>query len=263
MVALIVGVASTLGAVAVASGPVYIYMCPLRLAVSSLAPSSCLPVLNGGFEPRLLPRRKRTAVEVLVSGTIPSADDPPPLLKKVTVKLDRNGAVDAAGVPACGRMQLESLGPSELARRCRAAVVGHGEAHVAIESLSDPLRLPLTIYNGGLRHGVTTVFIRTLINFPTRTPLIAAVKVRKVNRSRHGLEATAAVPTIAGGRGAVIDFSLTINGPGKGNATPRAYAMARCADGRLQASMESVFENGTVAHANIVRACTPEDPQRR
>lgn len=64
-------------------------------------------------------------------------------------------------------------------------------------------------------------------------PIVTAMKLRKVDDGRFGLEAIAAIPKIADGDGSVLDFGFTIKRRLKSNGTEQHYAMARCPDKHL------------------------------
>jgi hypothetical protein len=181
-----------------------------------------------------------------------------PQLRKIELEFDRNGKVDATGLPVCKRSLLEARSPADSLRICRASVVGTGSASIAIESIEqDPLAL--TVFNGGVKDGTTTLFIQSSFA-PDPTPIVVPVKVRRIDRSRYGWEATAAVPPIAEGRGSLLAFSLKIERLFVYRDTKRSYVEARCPDRHLDARMANAFSDGTFLGGTVVRACTPTNP---
>ena len=176
------------------------------------------------------------------------------------VDLDKNGALDATGLPACGRRQIKNLGLKDVRRACRKSIVGAGVAHVAIgSSEQEPLvvPVPLTLFNGGVRGGTTTLLIHASVPGPSPTPIVVTVKVRKTHKDRYGLQAVAVIPAIANGSGSVLDFRLAIQRQFTYEGERQSYAMARCFDGHLNAGVTGVFEDGTVLTGTLLRPCTP------
>jgi hypothetical protein len=141
-------------------------------------------------------------------------------------------------------------------RACRDSIVGGGIARVAVPTTSDtPISIPLTLFNGSTRGSSSTLFIQSYLQKPTPAPLIAAVRIHRVEKGIFGLQASAEIPSIANGTGSILDYSLTIKRnieyAGKGHA----YASARCSDGDLHARVESVFTDTTIA-GTVVRTCS-------
>jgi hypothetical protein len=258
---LVLGTALVVGGSAFATATRYVPICPFRLSATTTA-IGCPPSLmfNGDFKPKKLPKSEMAPVAVNIQGKISTADGThPPALREVTIDFDKNGTVDVTGLPSCRRSQLERRGTKAARRICRQSIVGTGIAHVGIEaSEQGPIPLPLTLFNGGVEGGTTTLFIHTSIPAPTPTPIVAAVKLRKHHGGRYGLRAVSTIPPIADGSGSVLDYSFTIERLFEHKGTRQRYAIARCFDDRLSARMRSVFSEGTEVVGTVVRACTPK-----
>jgi hypothetical protein len=184
----------------------------------------------------------------------------PPALEEVVSELDKNGAIEAAGLRACGKRQLETHGPRAARRICRESIVGTGIAHVSVESAGhEPpvLPLPLILFNGGVSGRTTTLFIQSSVAVPTPTPIVATVKLKRSRKGRFGLEAVAMLPRIADGNGSVLDFNFTVKRRLESAGAEQHYAIARCPDGHLNANITSVFSDGSRLVGGIVRHCVP------
>ena len=185
----------------------------------------------------------------------------PDALREVKVDLDKNGRLNAKGLPACGRRQIEDLGLESARRACRKSIVGAGVAHVAIgSSEQEPpaVPVPLTLFNGGVRGGTTTLLIHGSVPGPSPAPIVATVRIRKTHKGRYGLTAVAAIPVIANGNGSVLDFRLAIKRLFTYKGERQSYAMARCFDRHLNAQVTSIFESGTVLSGTLIKPCTPK-----
>src|SRR5215204_4373669 len=83
--------------------------------------------INGGVSPKALPKKEMAPITLNVQGKIETADGKhPPALREVIVDTDRNGTIDARGVPTCKAGQLEATTTATAEKACRAAIVGLG-----------------------------------------------------------------------------------------------------------------------------------------
>lgn len=245
---LVLAAALAVGIVAIAPATNYVQVC-LRSQPTASASNSCSSPLKvefgGEVTPMDLPRHEMAPAAVRLFGKISTNDGTqPPAFREAKIDFDEDWAIDAVGLPVCRRSQLEALSTSAAQRVCHKSIVGAGIAHVAIES-SDPglLRLPLTLFNGGVRGETTTLFIRSSIAAPTPVPLIATVKLRQVRNGRYGLQAVSKIPQIADGSGSLIDFSFKVKRLFKYEHKSHSYVMAKCPDGDLGTEISSVLKN--------------------
>jgi hypothetical protein len=212
--------------------------------------------------PRKLPHKEMAPVGVGMRGAISMSDGTQPAaLREMTIELDKNVAIDATGLSACSLGTLETRDESDIRRLCRQTIVGTGLAHVAIGS-PEPIRVPLTLFNGGVKDGTTTVFIRLSVQGPAPTAAVATVKLRRIRSGTYGQEAVARFPEIDAGRGSVLDFDLTIKRLFEYKGEKRSYATARCLDGELRAGIVSRFSDGSQWRADLIRSCAQRTEAR-
>src|SRR4029077_7491058 len=77
--------------------------------------------IDGGVTPKALPKRTFTPIELNVSGRIATADGKhPPALVSAVVDTDRNGTIDATGVPTCKPGQIEATTTAQAEDVCKA-----------------------------------------------------------------------------------------------------------------------------------------------
>jgi hypothetical protein len=220
--------------------------------------------INGGVTPKALPKDKLAPITLNLSGKIANADGShPPAIKEVVVDTDRNGTIDALGVPTCKQGQLEAQTTAAAEEICKPAIVGKGTTDVEVlfpESKPVPLQSKLLAFNGGTKGGTTTIFIHAYLTSPVTAALVTTVKISKEHKGPYGIRSVASVPKIAGGAGSVTAFSLTF--PKKlftYKGKKHGYLLARCANGHFLAQAEVKFADGTkIGPAKIVRACTPK-----
>jgi hypothetical protein len=218
--------------------------------------------LNGGFSPTALPKNKLAPISLSVSGKINTADGThPPALKEVIVETDKNGTINAKGLPVCTSGKLQAQDTAHAEKACPTAIVGKGTTDVEVEF---PEQKPfiahskLLAFNGGVKGGTTTIFIHAFLTSPVSAAVVTTVKVSKVHNGRFGTKSVATIPKIAGGSGSVKAFSLTFNRKFTYKGKKQSYLLAKCPDGHLNAHATSIFADGTKLVGDFVRACTPK-----
>jgi hypothetical protein len=207
---------------------------------------------NGGFTPTKLPKKKLSPIHLNVSGKIETADGthPPPLTSFV-LETDKNGAINAKGVPKCKAGQLEARTTTDAERVCKSAIIGKGTTDVQLEfpeSKPVPLHSKLVIFNAGIKGGKTNLLIHAYLSSPVSAAIVTTVQVSKIHNGRYGLKSVATIPKIANYDGSVTNFNLIINKKG--------YLLAKCPDGHIDAQGEAVFKEGTKVKGEVSRPCT-------
>jgi hypothetical protein len=253
-VALALCALAALGAAAIASAekPTVVQAGNLRLTI------------NGGVSPKALPRTKPAPITLNVSGKIENIDGShPPPLTEVLVDTDKNGSVDARGVPTCKASELEAQTTAKAEKICKAAIVGTGTTDVELlfpESSPVALHSKLLAFNGGVKGGTTTIYIHAYLTQPVPAAVVTTVKISKEHKGRYGTRSVASIPKIAGYAGSVKAFNLTFQKKlfaYKG--VKHGYLLAKCSDGHFDAQAEALFHDGTkIGPGKITRACTPK-----
>jgi hypothetical protein len=223
--------------------------------------------------PKKLPRSRPAPIALSVSGRIRTSDGThPPAFREAIADIDRNGSIDARGIPTCKSGQLQARDTGAAKRVCGAALVGNGSAHVEIafpEQPSIKVASPLLIFNGGTGGGKTTLYVHSFITVPVPAAIVTTITIKKVHKGRYGYHMVARVPQIVGGSGSALDFKFTI---GKklfrfkhGRHT---LLSAKCPDGRFKAKiLKALFRNEariagvaaqTALRSSLVVPCTPK-----
>ena len=82
---------------------------------------------DGGILPEALPRDDRAPIGVWISGQVRTlSGETPPSLREVTIGLNRDGRLDARGLPLCGEGQIDLGSSEEALAACGDALVGTG-----------------------------------------------------------------------------------------------------------------------------------------
>jgi hypothetical protein len=215
--------------------------------------------LNGDVAPKALPKKKMAPVGLSISGDIATADGShPPAARTVIADFDKHGAVNAQGLATCRSGQLQSRNTSAAKAACRKAIVGSGRTTVRVQFPEQKPFFssgPLVLFNGGVRGGVTTMYIHAYVNVPAPTAIVTTVKIKRIKKGRYGTRAIARIPRIAGGSGSVTRFAMKIKRTFKYKGKQRSYLVARCADGRFFARGDVSFADGPRVFGTVVRGC--------
>ena len=223
-----------------------------------------LLTVNGGVTPTALPKKTYAPIALNVSGKIAEVDGShPPALTEVVIDADKNGMVDASGVPTCKQGQLEARTTAKAEGACRAALLGTGTTEVEVlfpESQPVMVHSKLLVFNGGTKGGTTTILIHAFLTSPVTAAVVTTVKISKEHNGPYGLRSIATIPKIAGYAGSVRAFNLSFEKkefPYRGKK--HGYLLARCATGKFVAQAEAKFHDGTqIGPAQIIRPCTPK-----
>ncbi|MDX6609311.1 MAG: hypothetical protein QOF85_1236 [Solirubrobacterales bacterium] len=217
---------------------------------------------NGTFSPTTLPKNKLAPITLNVSGKVETLDHThPPALKELVVEADKNGAINAKGLPVCTSGKLQAQTTEKARAACPSAIVGEGQAAVEVEFPEQKpfiAKSDILAFNGGVKGGKTTIFVHAYLTAPVSAAVVTTVKVSKVHNGRYGLKSVATVPKIAGGYGSPVSFSLRIARKFTYKGKQQSYLLAKCPDGHLLAKGTGVFSDNSRLTGSLVRACTPK-----
>ncbi len=226
--------------------------------------------VDGGVSPKKLPRKRLAPVAINVRGKISTVDGShPPAFREATIDFDKNGAVNARGLPVCKGGQLQARDTKTVKRVCGKSIVGTGSGRIQIafpEQTPIPVKAPIVLFNGGVKGGTTTLFIHTYITSPIVSAVVTTVKIKKIRKGRYGIRTISKIPVIAGGSGSVLEFSFKVKRIFRYKGKKRSYVMAKCPDGHFNAKViNAIFRNEaggprtvTNLSGTVIRPCTPK-----
>jgi hypothetical protein len=226
-------------------------------ATSGLIPGMLNVGVTGELGFKALPTQERAPASLQLHGSIAMSDGShSPALREATVDIDRNLSIDAEGLPACRAILLKVSDVSTARRVCRKAIVGSGNARFALVSstpspptgavhlrseLDSVVLSRLTLFNGGVANGTTTLFVHGFVSDPHPKSLLVIVKITKEG---DGLQAVAKLPHIAEGRGSLLGFNLKLGRSFRDEGKKRSYITASCPGRRLPLSIPALkFKN--------------------
>jgi hypothetical protein len=217
---------------------------------------------NGTFSPKQLPKNKLAPITLNLSGKIESLDRThPPAIEEVIIETDKNGAINAKGLPVCTSGKLQAQTSVKAKAICRSSIVGEGTTSVEVEfpeSKPFVIKSELLVFNGGVSGGKTKVFVHAYLSSPVSAAVVVPVTVTKIHNGRYGLKTVAKIPKIAGGYGSPLSFSLQVGRKFTSKGKQQSYLLAKCPDGHLQAKGVGIFSGSLRLAGSLVRSCTPK-----
>jgi hypothetical protein len=228
--------------------------------------------IEGQLAPRAFPRHEFAPASFRTRGRIATADGShPPALREGIVYIDRNGAFDARGLPVCRAGQLQARDTRAARRVCGDAIVGTGlgSAEIAFaEQRPITVKSPITIFNGGVRGGTTTIYLHAFITVPVPAAIVSSFKFTKVKAGRYGMRGVAKIPVIAGSAGSVTSFDFKIKRTYTYKGRRKSFDLTKCPDGVIRAKGTGVLKDEvrdgvddgktTTISASLKFPCTPK-----
>ncbi|HEU4735594.1 MAG TPA: hypothetical protein VFS48_01025 [Solirubrobacterales bacterium] len=217
---------------------------------------------NGNFSPTRLPKNKLAPITLNISGKVETLDHThPPAIQEVFFETDKNGAVNAKGLPVCTSGKLQAQSSAKARTICKSALIGEGLTSVEVEFPEQSpfiAKSEVLAFNGGVKGGTTKVFVHAYLSSPVSAAVVVPVTVSKVHNGRYGLKTVAKIPKIAGGYGSPVSFSLRVDRKFTYKGKRQSYLLAKCPDGHLNAKGVGVFSEGTRLAGSLVRSCIPK-----
>lgn len=217
------------------------------------------------FAPHSLPRDRDVPVQVSVSGAVRTLDGSrPPLLRRITLAVNRYGRLFTRGLPVCPAGLLESTSSQVALRRCGRALVGRGRFGANVElpnATTFPVEGRMLAFNGRLG-GRPVVYLHVYGSNPVEATVVLTFKIKRTAKGRFGTVLTTRIPRIAADLGYVTDVSLRLSRRYRFRGRPRSLISARCPapsgfPGAIFSFARGTFEfaGGKRVTTTIVRDC--------
>jgi hypothetical protein len=195
---------------------------------------------NADFAPHILPRLRAAPVKVNVEGRIATTDGShPPPLRRLEVKLNRNGRIYSKGLPTCAAPALQSTSTETALARCRPALVGTGKFHAEVK-LGREIAAAGKILAFNSRHdGKSALLMHLFASAPVRFTLVVPLTIGHRSEGQFGTVLRAKIPRLGGDLGSVTEIDLTIGRRYSFGGKRRSYVSAAC--GAPPALDEAIF----------------------
>lgn len=214
---------------------------------------------EGGFEPRVLPRRAFAPIRFQGYVDIAARDGGvPTALQQAVLEFDRDGRLSTRGLPTCSVSQIAEATPQEARRICKGSIVGTGHisALIALPGQAPVLATSLlTLFNGPLQNGDATVILHARTTVPAAQTFAVIVPIERLTGA-FSYRATINVPPIADGYGALTHIDAKVGRLYSVGGRTLSYTSARCSRGILQTQGRFSFADGTLMSGSISEPCS-------
>lgn len=207
---------------------------------------------DAGISPSLMPRQQPAPIALSVSGGLYTGAPAQWSLSRIPIEFDRQGILTPEDLPTCRRKLLAHSSAAAGRRACRDSIVGSGTAEVsfaipgqAVDMAAPPV---LTVFNGGSKGSITTLYVQGAIGAPLPETIVATVKVRPIDDGPYGLRAVTTIPPIDHGQVLLRGFKL--------NFKPR-FASLRCREGTARSMLSGFSFNDGESISSEVTVTRP------
>jgi hypothetical protein len=240
------------------------------LAIAAVAAAKPITVTAGNlvlkFDSSITPKKlwkaRLTPIRFKIGAQISTKDGKhPPAAKTFEGEVDKNGALNPKGLPACSPGKLEARTTEQAKAACKTSIIGEGFAEAEVEFPEQApfnAKGPLIVFNGGGTPAKTKIYVHVYANVPAPTAFITPVTVTKVHNGKYGLHIDSKIPTVAGGAGSLTRFEITNYKTFTYKGKKQSYFLAKCPSGHLFGEGNVAFSDGTRLKGSVVVPCTPK-----
>lgn len=181
--------------------------------------------------PYKLPRTGTAPIAVFIAGHIAGpGGQTPPQLRKMTVRINRHGLLQSAGLPTCTLSEVNPASTQRALAKCGDALVGSGRFWATIvlpDQRPYPTRGRLLVFNGR-KGGRPALFAHIFTRKPFATSFVITFAIRHIDKGPYGTELSASLPEALGTWGFVDRIKLTLRRKYTYRGKERSYFNAGC-----------------------------------
>lgn len=211
--------------------------------------------------PKKLSKTKLTPIALKVTAKTSSTTAvngvPSPAVRAV-VDFDKSAALYTKGVPTCDPSLLQNTSTEAAEAACGKAKIGSGSgsALLPVGAKVFPATTTITAFNGVPQGGRPVVLLHTYSVSPVQTTLVLIGTVSRYNKEGFGPRLDVEIPKIAGGTGAITEFTVTINKKYSYKGKKRSYVSAKCPNSKkLKARGAFTYSDGESLTATSKQSC--------
>lgn len=181
--------------------------------------------------PNKLPRDQLAPTSVSIGWNIASTDGAePPKLKTIGIEINRNGILDATGLPICPYGKIQPASSARALSNCRASLVGRGEfsALVGLEGQERYVAKGQMLVFNGIRSGQPVLFGHLYSEYPFANSFVIVFDISRKKKGAYGTALRGALPANlrAWGNLTQVDMRLSRNYRHRGER--RSFLSASC-----------------------------------
>lgn len=205
------------------------------------------------------------ALEVTTALSTTSSSGIPVPTTDVQIDFDKGTKIFTKGVPTCDAAKLQNTSTEVALQQCGKAKIGSGTSATLFPSASGtPLveQTTVTAFNGVPKGGKPVVLLHAYGTSPVQTTLVLVGTVSNFNKEGYGPRLDVEVPLIAGGAGAIKEFSVKIDKKYKYKGESVSYISAKCpSNKKLKTRSVFTFKDGQTTDPVYSQSCT-QNPKK-
>jgi hypothetical protein len=199
-----------------------------------------------------------STLEVTTKVTSSSPTGVPSPAVRVVVDFDKNAKLYTKGIPTCNAAKLQNTSTEVAKQACGKAEIGSGKASalLPVGTKIFPVEQVVTAFNGVPQGGKPVVLLHTFGTTPIQTSFVLVGTVSNYNKEGYGPRLDVAVPLLAGGAGALIEFNVKIDKKYFYKGEKRSFISAKCPKNKkLKARGAFTFKDGETITAFSKQSC--------
>jgi hypothetical protein len=207
--------------------------------------------------PAALPRTGSAPVAVTLGGRVSPVGVPaPPPLRRITIAINRNGRLDARGLPACRLDSIQPATNAEALRECRGSLLGEGRFAAKL-LIADQAPFPsrgrvLVFY--GIDRGAPAVFAHVYGTDPIPTSFTLPLRIGR-GAGRFGTTLSTTLDPTLSDYGYITYLRITLGGQRFGHLRAGCPAPRGLSGGPFPLARLRFQFAGPVLASTLVRSC--------
>jgi hypothetical protein len=187
--------------------------------------------VDGRLQPKKLPREGVAPISVSVGGEISTTDESlPPRLKELRIELNREGVLDASGLPICPYSKIQPGSTSRALSGCRSSLVGEGSfsANITLAGQEPyPTEGRLVVFNGE-KGGKPVLYGHIYSARPFATSFVIVFTISKRKTGTYGTVLTAKLPKAMDAWGRLTSLEMTLSRRYRSGGRRHSYLSSGC-----------------------------------
>jgi hypothetical protein len=187
--------------------------------------------VTGKLSPRKLPREGLAPVAVSVGWKIATTDgSTPPQLKTLRIEINRNGILNATGLPTCPYGKIQPASTSRALKNCRASLVGKGSfsALVGLEGQESYVAKGQMLLFNSLKGKEPVLYGQIYSPYPFANSFVIPFKISKQRKGAYGTALTATLPANLRDWGNLTEVSMRLSRRFAYEGERRSFLSAGC-----------------------------------
>ncbi|HEX6153451.1 MAG TPA: hypothetical protein VFZ19_08020 [Solirubrobacterales bacterium] len=192
---------------------------------------SMLLDVSAQLSPKRLPRDRLAPIAVSIGWRISSTDgSEPPKLKTIAIEINRNGVLDASGLPACPYEKIQPASTSRALANCRPSLVGTGSfsALVGLEGQERYVAKGKMLVFNGVEKGKPVLYGQLYSGFPFANSFVIPFAISRTRKGAYGTTLQATLPANLRAWGNLTEVEMRLSRKYSHRGKSRSFLSASC-----------------------------------